>query len=226
MCQILSLFLFFCLFVGQVCVDECVILCLVDQKGNMCVQLEVVGVLDDLIYDICWFEFFVVVFFVEVFNVGVVDVGIIGDVLLFFVLVVGVWLKVIVVDKFDFYGIVVLVRGDLLLCLVNDLKGQCIVIGCGFIGYFVVFKVLVLVGLGEKDVEFCFFGLVDVKMVFVNGFVDVWVIWEFYIVFVEIVDKVWVLVDGCGLWVGNSFFVVIDSVLVDLVKCVVLQDYL
>lgn len=55
--QTLSLFLLLCLLVGQACADERVTLSLADQKGNMRAQLEAAGALDDLTYDIRWFEF-------------------------------------------------------------------------------------------------------------------------------------------------------------------------
>ncbi len=55
--QTLSLFLLLCLLVGQACADERVTLRLADQKGNMRAQLEAAGALDDLTYDIRWFEF-------------------------------------------------------------------------------------------------------------------------------------------------------------------------
>lgn len=107
---------------------------------------------------------------------------------------------------------------------VVDLKGKCIGIMCGLIGYFVMLKVFDVVGLLFDVVLFCFLLLVDMMLVFVIGLIDVWVIWEFYIVFVEMSGCVCVLVNGCGLWLGFSYFVVIDVVIV--LKCDVLYDFL
>lgn len=70
---------------------------------------EVVGELNGFVYDIVWIEFLVVVLFVEVLNVVVVDCGLIGDVLVIFVFVLGVCIKVIGVNCFDLYGMVVFV---------------------------------------------------------------------------------------------------------------------
>ena len=76
--QTLSLFLLLCLLVGQACADERVTLRLADQKGNMRAQLEAAGALDNLTYDIRWFEFPPPPL-AEALNAGVVDAGIIGD---------------------------------------------------------------------------------------------------------------------------------------------------
>ena len=76
--QTLSLFLLLCLLVGQACADERVTLRLADQKGNMRAQLEAAGALDNLTYDIRWFEFPPPPL-AEALNAGAVDAGIIGD---------------------------------------------------------------------------------------------------------------------------------------------------
>lgn len=122
--QTLSLFLLLCLLVGQACADERVTLRLADQKGNMRAQLEAAGALDDLTYDIRWFEFPAAAPLAEALNAGAVDAGIIGDAPLLFALAAGARLKAIAVDKSDPYGTAVLVRGDSPLRSANDLKGQ------------------------------------------------------------------------------------------------------
>ncbi len=212
--------------VGQACADERVTLRLADQKGNMRAQLEAAGALDDLTYDIRWFEFPAAAPLAEALNAGAVDAGIIGDAPLLFALAAGARLKAIAVDKSDPYGTAVLVRGDSPLRSANDLKGQRIATGRGSIGHFVALKALASVGLGEKDVEFRFLGPVDAKMALANGSVDAWATWEPYTAFAETADKARVLVDGRGLWAGNSFLAATDSALADPAKRAVLQDYL
>lgn len=199
---------------------------LADQKGNMRAQLEAAGALDDLTYDIRWFEFPAAAALAEALNAGAVDAGIIGDAPLLFALAAGARLKAIAVDKSDPYGTAVLVRGDSPLRSANDLKGQRIATGRGSIGHFVALKALASVGLGEKDVEFRFLGPVDAKMALANGSVDAWATWEPYTAFAETADKARVLVDGRGLWAGNSFLAATDSALADPAKRAVLQDYL
>lgn len=162
----------------------------------------------------------------EALNAGAVDAGIIGDAPLLFALAAGARLKAIAVDKSDPYGTAVLVRGDSPLRSANDLKGQRIATGRGSIGHFVALKALASVGLGEKDVEFRFLGPVDAKMALANGSVDAWATWEPYTAFAETADKARVLVDGRGLWAGNSFLAATDSALADPAKRAVLQDYL
>lgn len=154
------------------------------------------------------------------------DAGIIGDAPLLFALAAGARLKAIAVDKSDPYGTAVLVRGDSPLRSANDLKGQRIATGRGSIGHFVALKALASVGLGEKDVEFRFLGPVDAKMALANGSVDAWATWEPYTAFAETAGKARVLVDGRGLWAGNSFLAATDSALADPAKRAVLQDYL
>lgn len=154
------------------------------------------------------------------------DAGIIGDAPLLFALAAGARLKAIAVDKSDPYGTAVLVRGDSPLRSANDLKGQRIATGRGSIGHFVALKALASVGLGEKDVEFRLLGPVDAKMALANGSVDAWATWEPYTAFAETADKARVLVDGRGLWAGNSFLAATDSALADPAKRAVLQDYL
>ncbi len=212
--------------VGQAYADERVTLRLADQKGNMRAQLEAAGALDDLTYDIRWFEFPAAAPLAEALNAGAVDAGIIGDAPLLFALAAGARLKAIAVDKSDPYGTAVLVRGDSPLRSANDLKGQRIATGRGSIGHFVALKALASVGLGEKDVEFRFLGPVDAKMALANGSVDAWATWEPYTAFAETADKARVLVDGRGLWAGNSFLAATDSALADPAKRAVLQDYL
>ncbi|MBG4883697.1 ABC transporter substrate-binding protein [Pseudomonas aeruginosa] len=224
--QTLSLFLLLCLLVGQACADARVPLRLAAQKGNMRAQLEAAGALDDLTYDIRWFEFPAAAPLAEALNAGAVDAGIIGDAPLLFALAAGARLKAIAVDKSDPYGTAVLVRGDSPLRSANDLKGQRIATGRGSIGHFVALKALASVGLGEKDVEFRFLGPVDAKMALANGSVDAWATWEPYTAFAETADKARVLVDGRGLWAGNSFLAATDSALADPAKRAVLQDYL
>ncbi len=186
---------------------------LADQKGNMRAQLEAAGALDELTYDIRWFEFPAAAPLAEALNAGAVDAGIIGDAPLLFALAAGARLKAIAVDKSDPYGTAVLVRGDSPLRSANDLKGQRIATGRGSIGHFVALKALASVGLGEKDVEFRFLGPVDAKMALANGSVDAWATWEPYTALAETADKARVLVDGRGLWAGNSFLAATDSAL-------------
>lgn len=204
--QTLSLFLLLCLLVGQACADERVTLRLADQKGNMRAQLEAAGALDDLTYDIRWFEFPAAAPLAEALNAGAVDAGIIGDAPLLFALAAGARLKAIAVDKSDPYGTAVLVRGDSPLRSANDLKGQRIATGRGSIGHFVALKALASVGLGEKDVEFRFLGPVDAKMALANGSVDAWATWEPYTRSRRPPTRLgyWSTVAACGLATASS----------------------
>ncbi len=224
--QTLSLFLLLCLLVGQACADERVTLRLADQKGNMRAQLEAAGALDNLTYDIRWFEFPAAAPPRRSTQCRCGGCRHHRRRALLFALAAGARLKAIAVDKSDPYGTAVLVRGDSPLRSANDLKGQRIATGRGSIGHFVALKALASVGLGEKDVEFRFLGPVDAKMALANGSVDAWATWEPYTAFAETADKARVLVDGRGLWAGNSFLAATDSALADPAKRAVLQDYL
>ncbi|MGC3815413.1 aliphatic sulfonates ABC transporter substrate-binding protein, partial [Pseudomonas aeruginosa] len=75
-------------------------------------QVEAAGALDDLSYDIRWFEFPAAPPLAEALNAGAVDARIIGDAPLLFAQAAGARLKAIAVDKSDPYGTAVQVRGD------------------------------------------------------------------------------------------------------------------
>lgn len=222
----LSLFLLLCLAAGQALAAERVTLRLADQKGNMRAQLDAAGALKGLAYDIQWFEFPAAAPLAEALNAGAVDAGIIGDAPLLFALAAGAQVKAIAVDKSDPYGTAVIVRGDSPLHSAADLKGKRIATGRGSIGHFVALKALASAGLSEKDVELRFLGPVDAKMALANGSVDAWATWEPYTALSETADKARVLVNGRGLWAGNSFLAATDSALADPAKRAALQDYL
>ncbi|GLU35935.1 ABC transporter substrate-binding protein [Pseudomonas sp. NBRC 100443] len=224
--KILSLFLLLCLAAGQALAAERVTLRLADQKGNMRAQLDAAGALKGLTYDIQWFEFPAAAPLAEALNAGAVDAGIIDDAPLLFALAAGAQVKAIAVDKSDPYGTAVIVRGDSPLHSAADLKGKRIATGRGSIGHFVALKALASAGLSEKDVELRFLGPVDAKMALANGSVDAWATWEPYTALSETADKARVLVNGRGLWAGNSFLAATDSALADPAKRAALQDYL
>jgi len=196
-----------------------------DQKGNMRAQLEAADALKDLPYQIQWSEFPAAAPLAEALNAGAVDAGIIGDAPLLFALAAGAPVKAIAVDKSDPFGTALIVSEGSSLKTAQDLKGKQIATGRGSIGHFVALKALVQAGLTEKDVSFRFLGPVDAKVALANGSVDVWATWEPYTALAEIAgDKV--LINGRGLWAGNSFLAATDTALNDPGKRQALQDYL
>lgn len=196
-----------------------------DQKGNMRAQLEAADALKDLPYQIQWSEFPAAAPLAEALNAGAVDAGIIGDAPLLFALAAGAPVKAIAVDKSDPFGTALIVSEGSSLKTAQDLKGKQIATGRGSIGHFVALKALVQAGLTEKDVSFRFLGPVDAKVALANGSVDIWATWEPYTALAEIAgDKV--LINGRGLWAGNSFLAATDTALNDPGKRQALQDYL
>ncbi len=196
-----------------------------DQKGNMRAQLEAADALKDLPYEIQWSEFPAAAPLAEALNAGAVDAGIIGDAPLLFALAAGAQVKAIAVDKSDPFGTALIVNEGSSLKTAQDLKGKQIATGRGSIGHFVALKALAHAGLTEKDVSFRFLGPVDAKVALANGSVDVWATWEPYTALAEIAgDKV--LINGRGLWSGNSFLAATDAALNDPQKRRALQDYL
>ncbi|SEJ16559.1 sulfonate transport system substrate-binding protein [Azotobacter beijerinckii] len=197
-----------------------------DQKGNMRAQLEAADALKDLPYVIQWSEFPAAAPLAEALNAGAVDAGIIGDAPLLFALAAGAQVKAIAVNKSNPYGTALLVAGDSPLKTAADLKGKRIATGRGSIGHFVALKALEKAGLGERDVEFRFLGPVDAKIALANGSVDAWATWEPYTALAESSGQGRVLVDGRGLWAGNSYLAATDKALADPARREALQDYL
>src|SRR5471032_2798574 len=197
-----------------------------DQKGNMRAQLEAAGKLNDLPYKIEWSEFPAAAPLAEALNAQVVDVGIIGDAPLLFAEAAGAQVKAIAVDKSDAYGTALLVKPDSPIKTAADLKGKSIATNRGSIGHFVALKALVSAGLTAKDVNFRFLTPSDAKLALMQGSVDVWATWEPYTAFAETQDHLRVLVNGRGLWSGNSFLAATDNALKDRAKRVAIADYL
>ncbi|MNZ33316.1 putative aliphatic sulfonates-binding protein precursor [compost metagenome] len=210
----------------QAIAAERAVLRIADQKGNMRAQLEAADALKNLPYDIQWSEFPAAAPLAEALNAGAVDAGIIGDAPLLFALAAGAQVKAIAVDKSDPYGTALIVNANSPLHSAADLKGKRIATGRGSIGHFVALKALASAGLSEKDVEFRFLGPVDAKMALANGSVDVWSTWEPYTALSETADHARVLVNGRGLWAGNSFLAATDKALADPARRAALQDYL
>lgn len=211
---------------GQALAAERVTLRLADQKGGMRSQLEAAGALNDLGYDIQWFEFPAAAPLGEALNAGAVDAGIIGDAPLLFVLAAGAKVKAVAVDKSDPWGTAVLVPQGSPLQSAADLKGKSIATGRGSIGHYIALKALASAGLTDKDVQFRFLGPVDAKVALANGSVDAWATWEPYTTLAEQVDQARVLVNGRGLSAGNTFLAVTDKALADPAQRAALQDYL
>lgn len=197
-----------------------------DQKGGMHAVLEAAGKLNGLPYHLQWTEFPAAAPLGEALNAGAVDAGIIGDAPLLFAQAGGAQVKAIAVAKSDAYGTALLVNSDSPLKSAQDLKGKSIATNRGSIGHFVALKALASVGLTAKDVTFRYLPPADAKLALSQGDVDVWATWEPYTAFAETQDHMRVLVNGRGLWSGNTFVAATDSALADPAKRKALQDFL
>ncbi|MGI4855593.1 MAG: ABC transporter substrate-binding protein [Janthinobacterium lividum] len=197
-----------------------------DQKGNMRAQLEAANALQNLPYRIEWSEFPAAAPLAEALNAGAVDAGIIGDAPLLFSVAAGSQVKAIAVDRSDPYGTAVLVKQGSPLKGAADLKGRNIATGKGSIGHYVVLKALQSAGLRSEDVHFRFLAPADARMALASGDVDAWATWEPYTALTETVDHARVLVNGRGLWAGNSFLAATDAALANPARRQALQDYL
>lgn len=212
---------------GVASAAESITLRVADQKGNMRAQWEAAGaVKEELPYKIQWAEFPAAAPLAEALNAGAVDIGVIGDAPLLFALAAGAPLKAIAVNKSDPYGTALLVLPESPLNSAADLKGKRIATGRGSIGHLVALKALEQAGLSERDVEFRFLGPVDAKTALNNGSVDAWSTWEPYTALAESTQQGRVLVNGRGLWAGNSFIAATRSALDDPAKREAIQDYL
>lgn len=205
---------------------EPVTLRVADQKGNMRAQLEASDALKALPYQIQWAEFPAAAPLAEALNAGAVDIGIIGDAPLLFALAAGAPLKAVAVNVSDPYGTALLVLKDSPLQSAAELKGKRIATGRGSIGHFVALKALEQAGLTAQDVEFRFLGPVDARTALSNGSVDAWSTWEPYTALAESSGQGRVLVNGRGLWSGNSYIAATDQALADPARSAAIQDYL
>ncbi len=205
---------------------EEVTLQIADQKGGMRSVLEAAGDLQHLPYHIRWTEFPAAAPLGEALNAGAVDAGIIGDAPLLFAEAGGARVKAIAVAKSDAYGTALLVNANSPLHSAADLKGKSIATNRGSIGHFVALKALASVGLKASDVNFRFLDPADAKLALVRGSVDVWATWEPYTAFAETQDHLRVLVNGRGLWAGNSYVAATDTALANPAKRKALQDFL
>lgn len=218
---------------GLVCIGLCGVawaapltLRIADQKGNMRAQLEAANALRDLPYRIEWSEFAAAAPLAEALNAGAVDAGIIGDAPLLFAVAAGARVKAVAVDRSDPYGTAVLVREGAPLHRAADLKGRSIATGKGSIGHYVALRALQAAGLRAADVRWRFLAPADARMALASGDVDAWATWEPYTALAQTVDHARVLVDGRGLWAGNSFLAATDATLADPARRRALQDYL
>lgn len=135
--------------------------------------------------EVKWMEFFVGLQLLEGLNVGVIDFGIIGEVLMIFVLVVGVYFVYVGNQLFVLVGEVIIVLKILLFKSVVDFKGKCVVFNKGLNVYYLLVKLLEKVNVFYSDIQFVYFMFVDVCVVFECGVIDVWVIWDLFFVVVE-----------------------------------------
>ena len=197
-----------------------------DQKGGMRAVLDAAGELTHLSYRIQWSEFPAAAPLAEALNAGAVDAGIIGDAPLLFAEAGGARVKAIAVAKSDAYGTALLVNAGSPLHSAADLKGKTIATNRGSIGHFVALKALASAGLKPSDVTFRFLTPSDAKLALSQGDVDVWATWEPYTAFAETQDHMRVLVNGRGLWSGNTFVAATDTALADPKKRQALQDFL
>ncbi|GAA0489523.1 MULTISPECIES: ABC transporter substrate-binding protein [Tatumella] len=205
---------------------EKITLQMADQKGGMRAVLEAAGKLQNLPYNLRWAEFPAAAPLGEALNAGAVDAGFIGDAPLLFAEAGGARVKAIAVAKSDAYGTALLVNAGSPLTSAASLKGKSIATNRGSIGQFVALKALAAAGLSARDVTFRFLDPADAKLALIRGSVDVWATWEPYTAFAETQDHLRVLVNGRGLWSGNTFVAATDSALANPEKRRALQDFL
>lgn len=80
--------------------------------------------------------------------------------------------------------------------------------------YYLLFVVFVCVKFVFVDVVIYYLMFVDGCVVFECGSVDVWIMWDFYVVLVDWNFDVWILVDGNGFVLYQCYYFVLSSFVV------------
>lgn len=187
-------------------------LCLGDQKGGLEALLRAAGELNDLPYRLEIAQFQAAAPLLEALNAEAVDVAAAGDAPTTFALANGAPARVVSVHRSNGAGTAVLVKPELPVRSVSDLKGRSIATGRGSIGHALVLAALRANGLTARDVRFAFLLPAEAKAALEAGAVDAWSAWGVFVGQARLVDGYRVVVDGsAGVLSGLSYLNALDS---------------
>lgn len=176
-----------------------------DQKGNLRAVMEAADILNDLPYRVDWREFPAAAPLLEALNAGAIDTGGVGDAPFTFAAAAGVPMKAIAATRQKQGGLAILVRKDLPVRSIADLKGRTVATGRGSVGHQLVLAALKAAGLAKDEAKIVFLLPADAKLAYASGSVDAWSTWEPYVAQEEILSGARRIATGEGITPGLSF---------------------
>ncbi|MBO4223727.1 ABC transporter substrate-binding protein [Bradyrhizobium neotropicale] len=204
--------------------DDAIVLRVGDQKGGNRSLLDISGFGKNLPYKIEWSEFPAAAPILEALNAGALDVGYTGDLSFLSVYASGAPIKAIGGTRSDAKTQAILVREDSPIKTAADLRGKRLAGTRGGWGQFLIDATLEKSGYKLEDATFAPLGPVDAKIALLAGSIDAWAVWEPYISFATLKDKVRVVADGQGLTPTITFIVASDNAIAT--KRAAVQDLL
>lgn len=194
-----------------------------DQSFNNRTVMEAAGVLADLPYTLEWKQFTAGSPVAEALNTGSLEVGLLGDAPPLFLGALGAPIKVIGVSTQNLDGVAILVRQDLPIQSLADLRGRSAAIWKGSWSQQLLFTALERAGVSPEEVQLRYLGALDASHALEGGAVDVIATWEPYVT-QQLRNGARVLTTAKGLIPAQSFVVATNRAIAD--KHELLGDFL
>lgn len=179
-----------------------------DQKGNARAVMSAAGELNNVPYEIKWYEFPNAAPLLESLNSQHLDAGLVGDGPLSFAVAAGAQIRAIQASQY--LGNAILVKKDSALHSIADLKGKKVATVKGSAGQNMVLNALHEAGLPDDSVNFVFTTPSEATLALDNGAVDAVATWEPYVSFAVAQSGDRIAIDGKNSPVSN-YLVATDS---------------
>lgn len=179
-----------------------------DQKGNARAVMSAAGELNNVPYEIKWYEFPNAAPLLESLNSQHLDAGLVGDGPLSFAVAAGAQIRAIQASQY--LGNAIVVKKDSALHSIADLKGKKVATVKGSAGQNMVLNALHEAGLPDDSVNFVFTTPSEATLALDNGAVDAVATWEPYVSFAVAQSGDRIAIDGKNSPVSN-YLVATDS---------------
>lgn len=179
-----------------------------DQKGNARAVMSAAGELNNVPYEIKWYEFPNAAPLLESLNSQHLDAGLVGDGPLSFAVAAGAQIRAIQASQY--LGNAIVVKKDSTLHSIADLKGKKVATVKGSAGQNMVLNALHEAGLPDDSVSFVFTTPSEATLALDNGAVDAVATWEPYVSFAVAQSGDRIAIDGKNSPVSN-YLVATDS---------------
>lgn len=179
-----------------------------DQKGNARAVMSAAGELNNVPYEIKWYEFPNAAPLLESLNSQHLDAGLVGDGPLSFAVAAGAQIRAIQASQY--LGNAIVVKNNSALHSIADLKGKKVATVKGSSGQNMVLNALHEAGLPDDSVSFVFTTPSEATLALDNGAVDAVATWEPYVSFAVAQSGDRIAIDGKNSPVSN-YLVATDS---------------